>query len=99
MTTSETSFPFFWYIIAESKEAYAHLSRYIKNGGKRILKPVKFSVFDSFIDLKYNELFFDGTSNNISKDMAIYCLKALFRPLISQLCEEKGRIESQGRYL
>ena len=76
-----------------------HLTCYIKNCGKYILKPWHLSVYDSFIDLKYNEIFFDSTSNNISKNMAIYCLEALFRTLINQLYEEKGRIESQGRYL
>ena len=86
-------------MIAEGKEAYERLSRYIKKCGKYILKPGHFSACGSSIDLKYNELFVDGTSNNISEDMAIYCLKALFWPLISQLGEEKGRIESQGRYL
>ena len=31
--------------------------------------------------------------------MARYCLKCLFQPLISRLCEEKGRIREQGGYL
>ena len=78
MTTNETSFPLLRSVIEEGKEAQAYLSHYIKKCGKYILKPGKFSVCDSSIDLKCNEIFFDGKSNNISKDIAIYCIKALF---------------------
>ena len=53
------------------------------------MKPGNLSVCDSSIDLKDNELFCYGTFNDIIRDMAIYCLKAIFRPLISQLCEKK----------
>ena len=55
-----------------------HLTCYIKNCGKYILKPVNLSICDFSVYFKDNELFCDGTSNNISKDMAIYCLKDLF---------------------
>ena len=50
MTTNEISFTLLWSIIAEGKEAYAHLSLYIKKCGKYILKPGDFSVCDSSID-------------------------------------------------
>ena len=36
MTNNETSFPLLQSIKAKGKEAYAHLSRYIKNCGKYI---------------------------------------------------------------
>ena len=35
----------------------------------------------------------------MTEEIARYCLKDLFQPLIGRLCEEKGRSKYQGRYL
>ena len=40
-----------------------------------------------------------GSSNQMTEEMARDRLKDLFEPLISPLCEEKGRSKEQVRYL
>ena len=78
MNTNDTSFSLLQTFIKDGKDSYGQLRCYIKNCGKYILKPGNLSVCDSSIYLKDNELFYYGTFNEISKDMAIYSLKDIF---------------------
>ena len=71
------------------------MSKYIKNCGDFPKKPDDSSGCDTAIYLSEN----NGSSNQITEDMERYCLKDIFQPLISQICEEKGRSKEQGRHL
>ena len=64
-----------------------------KNCGELPNKPVDSSGCASAIELSEN----NGSSNQMTEDMARDCLNNLFQPLISQLCEEKGKSKDQGR--
>ena len=65
------------------------LSNILKNFSLFLKKPVDSSGCAAAI----------GSSNHITEEMAIDCLKYLSELLISRLCEEKERIKEQGKYL
>ena len=67
----------------------------LKNYGEFPKKPFNSSRCASTIELSEN----NGSSNQITEDMARDCLEDLFQPLISRICEEKWRSKDQGRYL
>ena len=77
-----------WYICAPEQI-------YLKNCGGFPEKPVDSSGCAAAIELSKN----NGSSNEVTEEMARDRLKDLFQPLISQLCEEKWRIKEQRRYL
>ena len=89
MTSNETSFALLKSIISEDVDTYVPIIKYIKNFGEFPKKPVDSSGCAASI----------GSSNHMTEDIARDLLKDLFEPLISQLREEKGRSEDQGRYL
>ena len=64
---------------------------------KFLNKTVNSSGCASAIELPDNQTFGNGHSNNITEEMARYHLNDIFQPIISRICEERGRIKKQGR--
>ena len=83
MASNETSFDLLKSIIAEDVDEYVHLSIYIYKCVEVMKKPVDSSGCAAAIELSKN----NGSSNNMTEEMARDCHKDLFKPLISRFYE------------
>ena len=70
-------------------DSRVHLIQCIQNCDKVTNKPAKFPVCSDAIEFTDNQLFGDGSSNQMAEEMSKYNFKDIFQPLFIQIFEKK----------